>query len=314
MSVIEKITRKDAIAPPPEIDGTLMIMRRHGDYEKDAAAEKPGSIKGDWEKMFREESEQQLRALIEAIPADERSRVDFLSVGSPTEVFGGQRSMETAQLEIGSLEKVMREFGIPEEHILNNHPNINTALTNARTAEHKGQGAQPRSVENMEHPRMLQDSPEFVDFLFDQVLTEDERSEKTHDEKLDLLYSDKKVAQKFWQLFEDDVFQAKREELGAEGPVNMADRFAHSLDVLQRFARRYHAKNPGRRLIILGASHYDTLTTYVKNHVAHVDQKTYLPVEFGGGIGITIRPDGSAATSLAGQEFPIAFQTAGSRI
>lgn len=312
--VIEKITRRDAIAPPPEIDGTVMILRRHGDYQKDETQENPGSLKKPWEEMFAKESLEQLRTMIEAIPEKERASIDFLSVASPTEVFGGQRSMETAQIEIANVETLMKEFGIPAENLLNNHKGIRTEVTNIRTAEHKKEGAQPRASANIEHPRALQESPQFVEEILDTVLSPEQREGKTYDEKLSFLYRDAKVAQKFWQLFEDDEFAERRKELGAEGPLEMADRFAHHLDVLQRFARLYHAKNPGRRLIVLGASHYDTLTTYVKNHVAHIDQKTYLPVEFGGGIGITIRPDGTSTTSLAGQEFPIAFQNVRSRI
>lgn len=311
---IEKITRRDAIAPPPEVDGTLMILRRHGDYQKDSTQENPGSLKKSWEEMFAKESLEQLRAMIEAIPEVERSSVDFLSVASPTEVFGGQRSMETAQIEIGNVERLMAEYGIPTTNFLNTHENIRTDIKNARTAEHKKDGAQPRASADIEHPRALHDSPEFIEPILDSVLSEEQRAGATYEEKLNFLYRDGKVAQRFWQLYEDDEFAERRKQLGAEGPLEMANRFAHHLDVLNRFARKYHAKHPGRRLIILGASHYDTLTTYVKNHVAGMDQKTYLPVDFGGGIGISIRPDGTATSTIAGQEFPITFQTTGSRI
>lgn len=314
MPKIEKLTRKDTVIPPPVLDGTVMILRRHGDYQKDETQENPGSVKKGWEEMFAQESLQQLRAMIEAIPESERSLIDFLSVASPTEVFGGQRSMETAQIEIANIEALMTQFGIPQNNLLNLHENIKTEMTNPRTSEHKKEGAQPRSAKDMEHPRALQESQEFIEHVIDTVLTDEQKAGKTYEEKLDFLYKDKNVAQKFWQLFEDDTFKEERQELGAEGPLEMANRFANFLDVLNRFARKYHTKNPGRRLIILGASHYDTLTTYVKNHVANIDQKTYLPVDFGGGIGIAISPDGTAKSVINGQEFPITFQTQGTRL
>ncbi len=314
MPKIEKLTRKDTVIPPPVLDGTVMILRRHGDYQKDGTQENPGSIKKGWEEMFAQESREQLRAMIEAIPVSERSLIDFLSVGSPTEVFGGQRSMETAQIELANIEALMTQFGIPQENLLNLHENIKTEITNPRTQEHKKEGAQPRSAKDLEHPRALQESQEFIEHILDAVLSDEKKNGKTYEEKISLLYTDKDVAQKFWQLYEEDVFGEKRQELGAEGPLEMANRFAHFLDVLNRFARKYHAKNPGRRLIVLGASHYDTLTTYVKNHVANIDQKEYLPVDFGGGIGIAISPDGTAKSVINGQEFPITFQTQGTRL
>jgi len=84
-------------------------------------------------------------------------------------------------------------------------------------------------------------------------------------------------------------------------------------NVLGRFARLHHNQHPGERLIIWEVSHYDTITTYFKNHVAHIDQKEHVPVDYDGGLAIAISPNGQAHTILRGRPYAVELTERGTR-
>lgn len=245
---------------PPALGGTLIIMQRHGDYDRST-----GHLTEEGRENALERSSRVLEGILEQIPEGERKKVKILVVASPTIRNEGRRSMETASAIIESAKRILLEHSIPEENLLTDTP---------------------RAEESIEEPRMLNDDSGFRKFLADKY------GEGT---------------QEFWRAYEEEIHEDERVGMGAEGPVEMSDRFAHFTNVLARYARQFHSKhkdNP-ERLIIWNVSHYDTVTTYFKNHVAGIPQKNHVPVDYDGGISLLINPDNEASVTFKGTNYPV---------
>lgn len=254
---------------PPLPGGTLMIMQRHGDYNRET-----GHLTIEGRENAIERSRKALEDIVAQIPADERQRVSLLVVASPTIRNEGQRSMETASTVIESANHVFDQYGIPRENILTETP---------------------RPTEAIEEPRIFKDHSGFREFLADKY---------------------GQGSRAFWQAYEEEKHEEERREMGAEGPVEMSDRFAHFTNVLGRYARLFHAEhkdNPGR-LIIWNVSHYDTITTFFKNHVAKIPQKEHVPVDYDGGMSLLISPDNEASVTVDGVNYPVELTSRGTSL
>ena len=219
-------------------------------------------------------SEALIEGMIEQIPEEERQFVTVLVVASPTIKHEGRRSMETAANAIVSVQEAFDKYGIPQENLLTESP---------------------RPVEDIEEPRMFQQNTEYWKTLVDRYGS---------------------GTQEFWKAYEEDHHQEEREQMGEEGPVEMSDRFAHFTNVLGRYARLHHANHKGEpaRLIIWNVSHYDTVTTFFKNHVASIDQKEYIPVDYDGGISLMIDKDGEASVKVGEATYPIELTERGTKL
>ncbi len=251
---------------PPDLGGTSIVMQRHGKYERET-----GSLTESGEEISREKSTKIIDDFIDKIPEDERKKLVLMVLASPTELNGGQRSMETAKVAIDSARKVFEKYGIPEGNILT---------------------TDPRPVEDIEEPRIFKENLDYMNFLFDKY---------------------GKGTQSFWKAFEEDVHKDERLQFGAEGPVDMSDRYAHFIDVLGRYSRQFHAKNQEdkKRLIIWVVSHYDTITTYIKNHVANIPQEKYVPVDYDGGVTMNINPENEASIQIGDTKVPVELSKQG---
>jgi hypothetical protein len=247
---------------PPPLGGTLIMMQRHGVYDKTT-----GHLTNEGRARSLDLSRQILVGILEQIPKEERSKFNLLVVASPTQLHGGQRSMETAAAILESSQVVCDELGVPKEKIMRDTP---------------------RPEQKIEAPKMLKDSNPFRDFL------ETEYGKDTKE---------------FWRAYENDVHKDKREAFGVEGPLDMGDRFADFVNVLGRYARAFHKKRKDNRerLVIWVVSHYDTVTTFFKNHIAEISQTDHVPVDYNGGMGILIDQNGVARTTIDGTSYPVNF-------
>ena len=113
------------------------------------------------------------------------------------------------------------------------------------------------------------------------------------------------MGKEFWIAFEEDIEKEKRIEMGAEGPDEIADRLKQVVSILSRYARMYHKNNPGRRLVIWAATHYDTISPFVKRGIFGVGKEVPLGVDYGAGISIGIDSAGNLTTRIDGQEHTI---------
>jgi len=67
-------------------------------------------------------------------------------------------------------------------------------------------------------------------------------------------------------------------------------------------------------LIIWNVSHYDTVTTYFKNHVANIDQKEYVPVDYDGGISLVIDSKYNASVTVGKTTYPVELTKKGTAL
>lgn len=196
-------------------------------------------------------------------------------IGSPTAYMGkGQRSMETAATVLGTIGSVYEQYKLSPNQILNNQKRL------------KLDGRVIPSGKIVE-PKIFEDSPEFVDFLMEYANTDN-------------------IDKAFFTAFEDDEepVRSKRLEMGAEGPMDMADRLADFLYAMKLYSDKYHKAHPGRRLLIWVASHYDTISPFVKSRIRG-SLDGYIPVDYGGGFCVRIAQDGSASTVIGGDSYSI---------
>lgn len=290
----KKIEKTDIQAHPIGPDETEIVAQRHGDYVRDRTDTRVGSLTRDAQVEVRETAENYFRSLLEQIPANERDTVDVLFVTSDTQYFeGGRRSLETGTIAQEAAQQIFEEYGISPQNI------HNTKGVLKGMEDRSG----PRPMAGLREPQFLDNQPDFANELLQKYSkTEGPDGEK----KLDI---------NFWIAFETDVESELREQYGAEGPDDIANRTAHSINVLGRYAQIYHKLNPGRRLIVWASTHYDTISPYVRRDVLQQDnyKDEALGVALGGGVTIDIDSAGNATTEIGGQSYAVPLKTSGKR-
>lgn len=266
---IEKTDLKPHAINPGE---TEIILQRHGKYERDRNSENVGSLTPEAAESEKTNAVAYFEELLKSIQEAERGQVDVLVVASDTQYFqGGRRSRETAELAQEAALEVFERHGIPSTNIIN---------TTGRT---RGEGG-PRPMPKLREPNMLNESPDFLDFMLKE-------------------YGD--INLDFWVAFEEDHHKDVREAMGAEGPDDIADRTSFTIRALARYAEAYHRANPDRRLVIWAATHYDTISPFVKRDIFEVGKEQQLMVDYGAGIAIDIDSSGKAKTTIDGVEYDV---------
>ncbi len=268
--VDSKITAKDIDREIPEVDSTKIIIQRHERYIRTEEDVGEGEILGGLSKESTQKAYDQTKEIVEEMLSgiDDPENVEFLVVGSnTTHRGGGQRSIETAEQVLKAIREVAEEKGLDADQIINNRSRSKEVAKIART----------------QAPR-FDSSPEYFDFLAEKYGA---------------------VTQKFWQAFEEDTHKEERLGFGAEGPDEMDERFSDYLHTLSLFSERYHGKNPKKRLIIWSASHYDTVSPYVKRHVTKTDPDQYLAVDYGAGVSIDVDKNNNATSNFRGKEYKV---------
>ena len=267
-----KIEKYNIEALPIEMGGTEIVLQRHGKYERLAGSPNIGSLTEEGAEGISNLSKEFFDKLFAQIPEDERDKVDILVIGSDTQFMeGGYRSIETANLVMEALKEELKELKLDENQLLNT------------SGRYSGEGG-VRPTPKLREPQMFENSMGFVNFL----------KEKYGDLNKD-----------FWIAFEEDLEKETREKMGAEGPDEIADRLKFMVEVLMRYSRMYHKKNPDRRLVIWAATHYDTISPYTKREIFDVGKEVPLAVDYGAGLSIIIDPEGNATTKIEGDEYEI---------
>lgn len=281
--LIPKIEKQDIKAPEIETGGTSIVFQRHERYQRDQAVEGAGSLIPADAEAARLRDLDFFRDILKH--DTEGSEAMILFVSSDTQYAdGGRRSLETGQLAQDAATEAMTGFGInPKERIINLNPQFKTDLSVATDQN-------IRPVPGFREPQIY-DTPEYVDHLRDKYGKEDGPGNG--------------LSQKAWAAHEADAEKDVRETMGAEGVDDILDRTKQSLAVLERYARIFHANNPGKRLIIWTTSHYDTISPLVKDATG-ATLEDYVPVDYGAGIVIDIPPKGGETTSeVAGKRIKL---------
>ncbi len=273
---LESIKTADIRPEIPQADGTVIVLQRHEEYiRKPKDDPKRGSLTEEAAMRARAQAEAFFNSVFENIPTEERSNTDILVVASDTRAGKGRRSMETAAEALAAAYRVIDKKALNKGNILN------------ESGKFKGGGG-VRPTHQLREPLMFEQSPEYVDFLIEQ-----------HGPP----------GPDFFKAFEEDTHKDVRESMGAEGPLQIADRLNRFVGTLEEFSKRYHRQHPGRKLIIWAATHYDTISPWVKRDVMGMTTdealKSYLPVDYGAGITINIDPQGTAKTKVSGNEYTL---------
>ncbi len=274
-----KIEKTDIKPGQIEAGGTEIVLQRHYRYIRDPEDPNTGSIAPEVAAGGRANAVDFFQSTLEQIPEGERDSVHVLLLASDTQYNdNGRRSYETGATVQDAAEEVFKENGLPRENVIN---------TTGRLRSLEGKEGGPKPMPRLREPNFINESPEYFQFLLGK-----------HDGQMDI---------PFWVDFENDTYKAEREAMGAEGPADIADRTTTTVEGLARYANRWHKANPGKRLIIWAASHYDTISPYVKREVFGVPNSEELMVDYGAGIRIDIDAKGKAKTEIAGENYEVSL-------
>lgn len=296
--LIPKVEKDDIYVPEIAPEGSVIVFQRHERYQRTRDAEDAGSI-------FPEAAEDTYGRDLEffnELVEDSGEDVMVLFVSSDTQYAGkGRRSLETGQLAQDAAVEAMTAAGLdPNEHIINFNPNFNPG-------EHEETDQHITPMRHVREPQMFDQTPEFVDKLRDMFGAAEEVSVT---ENGDTQMRRIGLSQDAWSAYESDTpeVQQARAETGAEGVYDILDRTKKGLRVLERYSDVFHAKNPGKKLVIWMASHYDTISPLVKD-ATDTSFDEYVPVDYGGGVLIELPPkeDGERVVTLSTRSAHVAL-------
>ncbi|MBI2592580.1 MAG: histidine phosphatase family protein [Candidatus Colwellbacteria bacterium] len=270
---------EQVVAPeiPREDWETLIVLQRHGRYDNRRPADPDnlteeerayGHLTAEGIEEARKRADERIAAILEEHPETK----DFLILNSPTFWLDderlGQRARETAEIIAGEISKKLKELGLPEGQLLNN------------SGRFKGNVSRPDV--KLGEGLMFQ-VPEFAKFLRGQF--------------------GGKQPPAFWQAFNRDTYREKREELGAEGPDQIATRVNEGVNVAARFAEFYHRQHPGRKLAVWMVTHGDGLDPFVQRVVGAPEED--FSAGYNEGIGIAVDSSGVTETTIKGKEYKL---------
>jgi len=276
----------------PETEGTVIIYQRNA-ADKRTPGKDFGALTEEGVKKTRDQAREFFSKLFSKMSIEERKQLDILVLASDSELHtpdgeksDHKRAVDTATEVIHELAPLMKKNGLKENQLLN--------------MEHASNGA-PVEVSLLKDLRMIDETPEYVEFL------EKKAQEAVGSGRKNLRGKELPAQLWFWIMFEEDEFKKKREELGAEGPTEIADRINAYFSMIKLLGDEYHKQNPGRKLLVWAVSHGDTITPYAKQHIADLPLDAFLPVKKNGGLTIEVSADGNATTQLSGKEFSVSF-------
>lgn len=212
---------------------------------------------------------------LRSLSVDELKNTYFLFDSSNTISRGDfKRCVETTNIAMRGIKAFFDENGISLNHIINLDEDLNY---NGSVHENK----------HLTEPKMFTDSTGYLEYLIDK-----------HDG----------INREFWIDFEEDLSKEKREELNSEGPAEIVDRGVRYINVLQRYAKYFHAKKPNSRLIIWCGTHYDLISPLVKQRVLNYDKSDVVNVNYCGGISFLVDSTNDITVNVNGVNYPFDSQ------
>jgi len=282
---IEKIKKEDIKPIVPVDDGSVFVF---GINASDRQKRKLGPHSpnfGELDEGAAEATEAQYKDFFDGIFADlspeERAKLDILVIASaaPLRMPGNvrsphKRSVETADHILAAAKASMEEHGVNPDQLMNKTGKP-IEITSGRLADLK----------------MWEDSPKYVQFLYDR-------------------YGD---TPQFWKAYEEDWHRDLREEMGAEGPEEIADRVSDYMATLSHAMQMYHVRHPGRKAVVVVNTQYDSAAPMIKKYVLKRPVGEYVPIEKSGGVVIQTDEHGEMSTTIEGKDYPVSFEKLGSQ-
>ena len=273
--------------------GTATFVARHGEYDRDeyVGGEKNphfGSLTERGYESIKKHAREIFTTMLRSMPADERRDFCILLVASDADrgPGTGKRCVESARAwEEGAIE-ALATFGLPPDQILNPGEEINifTPKGSKIGVDHELVG-DPYSVSK--------ETAAFMDWLVEQCKKDGDDRPNAH-----------------WIAYETDTYKDKRLEMGADGPLEVAERLCKFLTAQQELARNFHKKYPDRRLAVVNVAHTDNihplLKTAMSGHSDEVALQEVVNVEYGGGFSYATHADGTTTKPVIdGREYSI---------
>ncbi|OGE31667.1 hypothetical protein A2631_00780 [Candidatus Daviesbacteria bacterium RIFCSPHIGHO2_01_FULL_44_29] len=274
---VERVTITDLRPVTPERGGSVLVLQRNAKDKDNRKLPKDSPDFGKLDAGEPEATQAQSKEFFDQIFAEltpeERSTVDILIVGADTTLnmpdgrtSPHKRGFDTAEHVLTGVQDAMKEFSVAQAQLLNKLGKP-IELTSGRLKDLK----------------MMEDSPEFVQFLVNKYGS----------------------GQEFWNAYESDVEKETRTRMKAEGPVEIADRVGQYMGTLDNAMKLYHQSHPGRRAIVWAVSHYDSISPFLKQKVTGQPLEDYLPVDNRGGVVFNIKPSGESSTQVQGQSYQV---------
>lgn len=268
---LKKIERSDITPWPTEPGMTVMILQRNAKDVREEDSPEYGALYPASAEDIRNHARAFFDKILDDLPEAERASVDVMVIGSSAHLITPEGKTSEHKRAVETAEEVIAGAKQSlEMHSLPEKQILNTAG--------------PIEIPELKDLLMFEQSPSFVRFLTQKRGT----------------------GKDFWMEYEVDAYRKIRATRGVEGPDQIADRVHHALLAQARFARGYHQSNPGRRLFIWIVSHYDAISPFIKKYVFGVDPATtYLPIDYGGGITLTIDKSGYLTCTIRDRRYSV---------
>lgn len=270
-NLIQKVEKEDIIIPKLGEGETSIVFQRHGKYDRNRNSETAGSITSEHAEELYSYDKETFDKLFQ------QEDVYVLFASSDTQYANkGFRSLETAEVaQVAAIESLKEHGFDPNERVINLNPNFSVA-------RHDETDQDIRPLAGIREPQIFNPrDAEYIGHLQDKYGYGDEEA-KTG------------ISPKGWAFHEFDGEKEARQTTDAESEDELIRRTKKTLAILERYARVWHASNPGKRLVIWTASHYDTISPIVReaDGVLRDDEgnlrDAYQPVDYGGGVVINI--------------------------
>jgi len=282
---IKGITERDLRVVLPPIGETTFVLQRNAKDERNPESLNYGKLTPEAVEETRNAAKKYFEQLLSGLSPEERKGVEIIIVASDATLIAPEgreydsshkRALETAAEVMRGTREALEELGLSENQIINHA----LPAIRARAEEDSRDIAEFKELEPL---KILREAPEFVQYLKDKY----------------------GVGKEFWVAYEQDIEKAKREELGAEGVEDIAERMRRFVKLLARYGRMMHSRQKDRRLIIWAVSHYDSISPFIKGTVLKKPTTDYLPINAGGGITLEIDKEGKAKTEISDQKFDV---------
>lgn len=277
---LERITPEDIKPVVPEDGGSVFVLGINASDRTNRKLGVDSPLFGQLDEGQAEATEAQYKSFFDGIFKDlspaERGKIDVLVIASNATLRmpGGisnphKRSVETAEHILVGAKASMEEYKLSPDQLLNKTGKP-IEITDGRLIDLK-----------------MWDTPEFVDFLIEK-----------YGNTVNL-----------WTAYEEDPPEVRvvRERMGVEGPEDIADRVASYMATLHNAMRLYHEKHPGRRVVAVVNTQYDSASPLIKRYVSEQPMTDFVQIEKRGGVVLEVGADGRMSTNLQGHEYPVSF-------
>lgn len=280
----------------PDRDGTLITLQVNARDIRDPESSDLGVLKPEAKVQAQVIAENFFTSAFEAMTPEERRQVDIIVFASNARLTTPsgldsqqQRGVQTGDAVLGGIRTAMEEFDIGERQLINNISSV-------------GGGA--FEVSDLIDLEILNGDNVYMKYLKGKYMPEGTAGDLSLNSGTGLSPVSEEA---LWVAYETDAPEdrAKRLELGAEGPEDIADRVNKFVKTIERYAEEYHRLNPGRRVMVWAVGHYDNISPFLKKYVLDKPMDTYLGVEKNAGVSIGVDAEGIASSTIQGQKFSI---------